>query len=379
MEKQVFQTINGKDEQTFLKDYYHRIDSVSEIGLEWSDLVSMHDYYSGSVMGKLELAAQQVFLDLKTIPHAHTVSYRVKHPEHVVNKAIRKKIDEDRVVTRDNFLEEFDDFIGLRILHLFKEDWEPIFKKLSEKYTALETPVVYYRKGDDQGFLDVCKANGIEPKVKEAGYRSIHYVAEIPFIGGEKFKCEIQIRTIFEEAWSEIDHRVRYPDNTGNELLNRYLLMFNKLASSADEMGSFLMMMKGNIAQLEKERNELENVAKELRDEIANLEGENSKQSKKIEELRNRLSRSFLWDVPVMPEFSTNNPYDYIGQLHHPLKAIFSDPLSSIKGSLEDYLYTQEMEKLRKAFEGEDTFLKMPKIGGPISSSFLPVDKDNKE
>ena len=374
MKNKVFETINGKDEQTFLKSYYHDINSVSEIGLDWKNLVSIHDYYRASVMGKLELAAQNVFLDLKTIPKAHIVSYRVKDPEHVVNKAIRKKKEDNRVVTRDNFLDEFDDYIGLRMLHLFKEDWEPIFNSLSEKYKPLETPTVYHRDGDDKGFLEKCKAKGIEPKVKEAGYRSIHYVAEIPFIGGEKFKCEIQIRTVFEEAWSEIDHWVRYPDNVNNELLNKYLLMFNKLAGSADEMGSFLMMMKTNIAHLENERNELMNVANELRDEIFNLEGEKSAQSKKIEELKRRLNRSVLFGMTEIPDYTLySSPYDHFKQIQHPISMGFTDPMESVRDSLESYLHFQEMESLKKAFETGNAVFKMPQIGSPFTG---PNDED---
>ncbi len=36
----------------------------------------------------------------------------------------------------DNFLEEFDDFIGFRILHLFKTDWEPIFISIKDKFQS---------------------------------------------------------------------------------------------------------------------------------------------------------------------------------------------------------------------------------------------------
>jgi len=74
----------------------------------------------------------------------------------------------------------------------------------------------------------------------KAGYRSIHYIIPVNQIDGNKIACEIQTRTLFEEGWSEIDHRVRYPNFLDDENLKKYLDIFNRLAGSADEMGSYV-------------------------------------------------------------------------------------------------------------------------------------------
>lgn len=216
-------TINGKDEQAFLATYLHDLKSVEEVGLNWAALVDLHDFYCNNTMGTLDLIAQQVSLKLKAIKGAYIVRYRVKDPEHVIDKIIRKAKD-GRVITKDNFLDEIDDFVGLRVLHLFKNNWEEIFAAVSKEYSAKEQPVAYHRKGDDPVFLKRCEELGLQPKERAAGYRSIHYVAIVPVLS-TTFKCEIQIRTVFEDAWSEIDHLVRYPNNTGNELLNSYLMI----------------------------------------------------------------------------------------------------------------------------------------------------------
>lgn len=314
----VFQTINGKDEKTFLQAYNHNIKSVSEIGLDWPSLVKIHDYYRGVVVNKLEIAAQEMFLQLKTIKGAHTVKYRIKDPEHLIDKIIRKKIDNNREVTQDNFLDEFDDFIGFRILHLFKTDWEPIFETIKSKYEAKETPVAYHREGDDPGFIKKCEDLGLEPKVKSAGYRSIHYIAKFPFFAGGHFKCEIQIRTLFEEAWSEIDHLVRYPNNTDNELLNKYLLMFNTLAGYADEMGTFMMAMKSSMSQQEIERTNLETALEGLRKEIASLKVTNTKQKARIDELMEELDKGVSSGWPVLTGLKYPSTLDYISQIQAP-------------------------------------------------------------
>ena len=256
MNKEDFRKINGKTEKEFLSSYNYSFTSVSEIGLDWAKLVEIHDFYKGFVVNKLELMAQTIFLIVKGIKGIHSIKYRVKDPEHLVEKIIRKKMDPEKgrkygEVTVDNFMDEFDDLIGFRILHLFKTDWEPIFTSLRSLYPSKECPVAYHRKGDDTHFIERCKELGVKPVEKEAGYRSIHYIAESSYLE-MSLNFEIQIRTVFEEAWSEIDHLVRYPNNTDDELLNNYLLIFNKLVGSADDMGVFLMELRNRLSTKEK-------------------------------------------------------------------------------------------------------------------------------
>lgn len=326
-------TINGKDEKSFLAEYNHDYTSVSKVGLTWADLVSIHDYYQGVVKNKLEVVAQAVFLDLKSLGGAHTVKYRIKDPEHLIDKIIRKKqADKKRSITIDTFLEEFDDLIGFRILHLFKTDWESIYITLKNRYECAETPVAYHRIGDDEVFISRCKDLGLEVVEKEAGYRSIHYIAKIPFLK-TFFKCEIQIRTIFEEAWSEIDHLVRYPNNTNNELLNRYLLMFNRLAGCADDMGVFLMTMKNSLAQQQSERSKLEEVVAQLQDEVSKLKGKNEKQNKKIDDLLERLNKSVetVWPDSLQSILQSTPSYtDYISQIQSPSGSSFYSPITGL-------------------------------------------------
>src|SRR5690606_32013617 len=91
-------------------------------------------------------------------------------------------------------------------------------------------------------------------KIHFYNYRSIHYLVPATKINSEQIFCEIQTRTIFEEGWSEIDHKVRYPDFSEDENLMSYLTIFNRLAGSADEMGSYV----NELVALIKKNNQLE-------------------------------------------------------------------------------------------------------------------------
>lgn len=364
-------TINGKDEQAFLATYLHDLKSVEEVGLNWAALVDLHDFYCNNTMGTLDLIAQQVSLKLKAIKGAYIVRYRVKDPEHVIDKIIRKAKD-GRVITKDNFLDEIDDFVGLRVLHLFKNNWEEIFAAVSKEYSAKEQPVAYHRKGDDPVFLKRCEELGLQPKERAAGYRSIHYVAIVPVLS-TTFKCEIQIRTVFEDAWSEIDHLVRYPNNTGNELLNSYLMMFNRLAGCADEMGTFLMAMKSNMAQMQEERATLLN-------EIESLRGKNAKQNKKIDELKNKLDKSIMIGWPYTVDNPMQSTLDYIESIQNPSGSTlhFENPYASMQESIEELMKaTEAAGRLQNSLQNK---FKMPKVGEwPLTMKEFPWGTSPKD
>lgn len=99
------------------------------------------------------------------------------------------------------------------------------------------------------------QADDCDREVHYYNYRSIHYIVPATNIQSAQVYCEIQTRTIFEEGWSEIDHKVRYPDYSDDKNLMSYLNIFNRLAGSADEMGSYV----NDLVLLIKKNNELEN------------------------------------------------------------------------------------------------------------------------
>lgn len=90
---------------------------------------------------------------------------------------------------------------------------------------------MYLREGDDTSLYE----GKVEIR-KEKPYQSVHYVIR----SREGLGVEIQVRTLYEEAWSEIDHKLRYPYDMTNEMLANYLNIMNRLTGMGDEMGSFL-------------------------------------------------------------------------------------------------------------------------------------------
>lgn len=61
------------------------------------------------------------------VPDVHSVRYRIKKLERVIEKIIRKRIeDPDRIIDLSNYTKVITDLIGIRALHLFKDNWQSI-------------------------------------------------------------------------------------------------------------------------------------------------------------------------------------------------------------------------------------------------------------
>ncbi|TXD88721.1 hypothetical protein FUT87_11700 [Mitsuaria sp. TWR114] len=183
---------------------------------------------------------------IQRIQGVHSVRWRIKDPLHLIEKIVRKRAEKSRKyadIGVQNYAERVTDLVGVRALHLFKEDCLVIDKRLKETWTPVENPIAYVRQGDVSLFSD---NDEFDVRNHPKGYRSIHYVfSNQPH--QRKVFAEIQVRSIFEEGWSEIDHRVRYPNFSNSELVEYFLTIFNRMAGSADEMGSFVRKLVSNI------------------------------------------------------------------------------------------------------------------------------------
>lgn len=235
------------DKEAFFKKY-----SVQEYfqksGLDWKNLEDIYDDYVQYRNTELDRLCVELenFLMENFNAHAssngdiplHSIRGRVKSPEHLVEKIIRKRGKEHSYKYKDidvsNYKSIVRDLIGIRILVLAKEEWEGIFDEIvslfpqndSSDIRMVESPKAYTRYGD----RDIFKGK-IVSEHSNKGYRSQHYV--ICFKG---VYCEIQVRTLSEEVFGEFDHKVKYPYRDNNKFLIRYSNTLSQLLDSVDEL-----------------------------------------------------------------------------------------------------------------------------------------------
>ncbi len=143
----------------------------------------------------------------------------------------------------------------------------------------MEKVKAYIREGDEGGVVDSYSENGCDVEPHLSGYRSIHYIISTqPTL--KKVLSEIQVRTIFEEGWSEIDHKIRYPNFSENKLISYFLTIFNRMAGSADEMGTFVKNLTAEIALQDLKYAEVQQKHEEHLSKIEALALELSKEKK---------------------------------------------------------------------------------------------------
>ena len=157
--------------------------------------------------------------ELKKISLHVTLKNRVKEFDSVYMKVLAKNIDFDKA------LFTLTDIMGLRIICPFMEDVKTVEAFIRNYCTVVEEE----RKGENLSF-------------REFGYESIHFLIEIPEILRDKYSidknfcCEVQIRTILQDAWAEVEHELVYKAEFSpyDEPLKRKLAALNANLSLSD-------------------------------------------------------------------------------------------------------------------------------------------------
>lgn len=237
------------DRKSFFEEFSIEEEYFESTGLDWEELVKIYENYL-TLVPQLEKEAEYIVSKLIDLSSVHSVRRRVKKPKHLIEKIIRKgKKYVEKNISVDTYKEIVTDLIGIRVLHLFKDDWKEIHHEILGLWEIKETPQVNIRRGDYNVLQlqeSIAKMN-CEIIVRDHGYRSVHYLIGVPVTKKDEVLVEIQVRTVFEEAWSEIDHLMRYPYDIDNPVITEYLGIFNRIVGSADEMGTFIKNMKSNL------------------------------------------------------------------------------------------------------------------------------------
>lgn len=168
----------------------------------------------------------------------HSIKARLKHPDHLRDKLARKN-QQGRNISLDNFRNEVTDLVGVRVLYLYQDQFpkihNEIMKQINERneWKLVEEPKAYTW---DPEAVAMYESLNIRHEIKETFYTSVHYVISPCNNNSEPICCEIQVRTLFEEIWGEIDHSINYPHSTGSIACKEQLKVLAKLISSGTRL-----------------------------------------------------------------------------------------------------------------------------------------------
>jgi len=163
--------------------------------------------------------------------HLHAVNVRVKERKHL-EKKLRKKVATDPTL-------RIEDIIGVRVITYYRDDAVWVEQILHEMLWV--HPGSYVNKGD---MLED----------REFGYRSIQFVATMPWVSRDVDRlpehmrrmiqvsslspavAEVQIRSIIEHAWAETEHGLQYHGvTTLSRDLRRRFALTAALVENVDE------------------------------------------------------------------------------------------------------------------------------------------------
>ncbi len=260
----------------FLAKFHLADNALETTGISWTELLEIGRHFERNIPD-FEQTGFFLARKLGSIDGVHSLRSRVKDPEHLAAKIVRKRLaNPHRVITIANYQEEITDLVGLRVLHLFKENWQSIHDYIRKEWQLAEDPTAYIREGDPVAQREMFLKGGCVVRPHKDSYRSVHYLVRT-YTSTMACVAELQVRTLFEEAWSEIDHLIRYPYKLDNRVLNEFLIIFNRVAGQADEMGSFVTYLAAILDEKERlQARRIEGVQngvpKEVRQAINNLQ-----------------------------------------------------------------------------------------------------------
>lgn len=139
------------------------------------------------------------------MPRIDRVSARAKSVSRYVDKANKTVMSKDErtgvetvVAKYKNPLDEIQDHIGARIIVFYLADVELVAQQVKKRFATIET-------------------SKIEPfSEHEFGYFGEHFILPLPTVASLNFDdetprvFELQIKTLYQHAWSEAEHDLSY-------------------------------------------------------------------------------------------------------------------------------------------------------------------------
>ena len=180
--------------------------------------------------------AESLIVDFENSPELgkfiHFMKYRIKN-----ENSLRKKLENILANGSDqDLVDKVTDFAGVRIIHLHMDQFPAIHRLVSDileeqKYDLLETPKAYCW---DMEYENLFSQIGVEAEYRDSMYMAVHY--DIKANQKSRVTCELQIRSLMEELWGEVSHRVNYPKESPSVSCQDQLKVLARLTSGCGRL-----------------------------------------------------------------------------------------------------------------------------------------------
>ena len=192
----------------------------------------------------------------------YSVKGRVKAIEGVLRKVSKKLHDGKSISSYSDACKYVDDIVGARVLAYLSDSMEDLHKAMTsfDRFELLTVTIhdqrydrFYYQfaerlQSEEKASTGIFSSRinrkiKLEIRLNEGGYAGFHYVFRprpvdpvwISNPGSMYPKFEIQVRTILQEAWSEVSHNLVYkPTDPENENRSLALNLLSSILRACD-------------------------------------------------------------------------------------------------------------------------------------------------
>ena len=165
--------------------------TLSEGVDSWNTIIFLYNSALKEVRTKVEILNDE-FQQVHQYNPIEYIKSRIKTPESIVKKLKRYGYES----SIDNMVNYVNDIAGIRIVCSFTSD----IYKLAEMIGK-------------QNDLTVISIKDYIKNPKPSGYKSYHMIVTIPIFLSDRMvdtKVEIQIRTIAQDFWASLEHKIYY-------------------------------------------------------------------------------------------------------------------------------------------------------------------------
>lgn len=184
---------------------------------DWETVIFLYRSALKQINTKIDILNDEFQQRHKYNPIEHVKS-RIKTPESIVKKLKRHGYES----SIENMVRYVNDIAGIRVTCSFTSDLYLIADMLSRQTDLTILTVKDYMKNP-----------------KESGYRSYHMLVSVPVFLSDSVvetKVEIQIRTVAQDFWATLEHKMHYKfEGNGPEYITKELKQCAKYIADLDE------------------------------------------------------------------------------------------------------------------------------------------------
>lgn len=165
--------------------------------------------------------------------YIHFIKYRIKDKD-----SLRAKLE--RILQDDSgeldVMRRVRDFAGVRIIYLHMDQFSSIHNLVSDILKKNECELLKEPEAFcwDVEYENLFNEIGVKVVQEQSMYTTVHY--DIVPNDQREITCELQVRSLADELWGEVSHRINYPKESQSQSCQDQLKVLARLTSGCGRL-----------------------------------------------------------------------------------------------------------------------------------------------